>query len=130
MDAAWATGLASVLKQLKPSTGRVIVVGDIAYNPQGGAGCLSGHQNDVHACNTPREDAVFEAHNQMERGIAARYGARYVDTIPWLCTATVCPAVVGGLGTHLDANHVAPNYALWLADALGTATGLLAGSSK
>ncbi|MGH2410737.1 MAG: SGNH hydrolase domain-containing protein [Chloroflexota bacterium] len=129
LDAAWAAGLASMLVKIKPSTGRIIVLGDIAYNPQGGADCLAVHTNDVQSCNTPRNDAVFAAHNQMERRVTEQYGARYIDTIPWLCTATVCPAVVGGLGTHSDGNHVTSNYALWLADALGTATGLLPGGA-
>jgi SGNH domain (fused to AT3 domains) len=129
IEAAWAAGLASVLSKLRLSTGKVIMVGDIAYNPQGGADCLAMHTNEVQSCNTPRNDAVFAAHNQMERSVAEQYGARYIDTIPWLCAATVCPAVVGGLGTHSDANHVTSNYALWLADALGTATGLLPGAA-
>jgi SGNH domain (fused to AT3 domains) len=129
LEAAWDSGLASMLLRIKPLTGRVIVLGDFAYNPQGGTDCLATHTNDVRPCNTPRQDAVYAAHNQMERSVAERHGALYVDTIPWFCTATVCPAVVGGLATHFGANHVSPTYALWLADALATATKLLPGGS-
>jgi hypothetical protein len=129
MEAAWDSGLASMLARIAPATGRIIVVGDFAYNPQGGTDCLAVHTNDVRPCNTAWKDAVFAAHNQMERSVAARYRTLYVDTVPWFCTATICPAVVGGLATHSNEDHVEPHYALWLADALGTAMGLLPGTS-
>ena len=129
LAAAWAAGLASMITKIKQSAKKVIVLGDIAYPKQAGADCLSLHRDDIRPCNTPRVDAVFEADNSIDRTVATRQGALYVNTIPWFCTATVCPAVVGGLATHLDYYHVAPDYALWLADALATATELLPGGS-
>jgi hypothetical protein len=128
MEAAWDAGLASMIARMTPWTGRIIIVGDFAYNPQGGLDCLAIHMSDVRPCNAVRTDAVYDAHNQMERSVAQRYKVRYVDTVPWFCTVTVCPAVVGGLATHTNVDHVEPHYALWLADALGVAMGLLPGS--
>lgn len=129
LEAAWDAGLAAMITRIKQSAKKVIVIGDIAYPMGAGADCLALHSDDVRPCNTPRAEAVFPAHNAMERRVATQHGALYVDTIPWFCTATVCPAVVGGLATHLDYYHVAPNYALWLADALATAMELLPGGS-
>jgi hypothetical protein len=128
LDKAWATGLAKMIAKIKPMTGRVIVLGDMAYPKQAGDDCLPAHADDIRPCNTPRADAVFEAHNRMEQRVATQNGAQYVNTIPWFCTATVCPAVVAGLSTHADLWHAAPNYALWLSYALGTTTGLLSKS--
>ena len=68
---------------------------------------------------------VFDDHNQREQQVAEQNGARYVSVTRWLCTDSVCPAVIGGLAVYRDNFHVSPNYAYWLSNALGTATGLL-----
>jgi peptidoglycan/LPS O-acetylase OafA/YrhL len=125
VDEAWETGLASTIDRIKPHTGRIVVIGDMAYPAEPGIDCLTAHPGDVPACNTPLDEAVYRDHNAMERRVATEHGAEYVDVIPWLCTDSVCPAVVGGLATHRDAYHVAENYAVWLSQALGTATGLI-----
>jgi hypothetical protein len=123
---AWANGLGTVLDQIAPNTGRMIVLGDMAYPTQGGIDCLTAHESDVMACSTPVTDAVYADHNAMERRVALEHGADYVDTIPWFCTDETCPAVIAGLTTRRDAHHVAENYAHWLSIALGEKTGLIA----
>ena len=125
LDGAWRAGLDEVMKELAPFVGRMVLLGDMAYPNEAGRDCLSAHPHDVPACNTPSSEAVFVEHNTMEREVAEANGATYVDIVPWLCTDSVCPAVVGGLDTHWDTFHVALNYALWLTAALGDATGLL-----
>jgi len=124
LDAAWSQGLATMIAKIKPLAGKVIVLGDIAYPKVSGDPCLAAHQDDVRPCNTLRVHAVYAAHNAMEQRVARQAGVSYVDTIPWFCTATVCPSVIGGLSVHWDAVHVASNYALWLSNALATAIGL------
>jgi peptidoglycan/LPS O-acetylase OafA/YrhL len=125
VDEAWETGLASMIDRIKPLTGRIVVVGDMAYPDEPGIDCLTAHPGDVPACNTSLDEAVYREHNTMEQRVTVEHGAEYVDVIPWLCTDDVCPAVVGGLTTHRDAYHVAENYTVWLSRALGTATGLI-----
>ncbi|MBO0879797.1 MAG: hypothetical protein J2P17_05385, partial [Mycobacterium sp.] len=109
-------------------------LGDSAYPLEEPADCLSAHAGDGHACDTPRSgtidesgqpSGVFDDHNQREQQAAEQNGARYVSVTQWLCTDTVCPAVVNGIGVYRDYFHVSPNYAYWLSNALGTATGLL-----
>jgi len=124
MAAAWAAGLATMIDRIKPMAGRVIVMGDMAYPNQAGDECLSAHSGNARWCNTPRKQAVYAAHNQMEQSVAQQHGAQYVNTIPWFCTATTCPAVVAGMSTHWDGFHVASNYALWLSNVLAAAVGL------
>ena len=124
VDAAWEAGLAKTLDRISPHTGRTIVLGDIAYSNEPGLDCLSTHPDDVETCNVPIEEAVLADHNAMEQQVAAEHGAEYVDLIPYFCTETTCPAVIGNLTTRRDSLHVAENYALWLSSALGEATGL------
>lgn len=123
--AAWEDGLAKTLDRISPHAGRVVVLGDIAYSTEPGLDCLSANPDDVESCNVPIEEAVFAEHNAMEERVAGERGAEYVDLIPYFCTGTTCPAVIGDLTTRRDRTHVAENYAHWLSDALGEATGLL-----
>jgi peptidoglycan/LPS O-acetylase OafA/YrhL len=125
LEDAWSKGLASVIDQIAPNAGKIIVIGDMAYPEQPGIDCLTAHEDNVPACNTSREKALYADHNGRERQVAEQHGAAYLDVIPWFCTDTVCPAVVAGLTTHRDAYHVSENYAVWLAGVLGEAIGIL-----
>lgn len=124
LEDAWAKGLEKMIVKIKPMTGKVIVLGSVALPKQAGNDCLSAHVNDVRPCNTSRAEAVDYEHNRMEETVATQSGAQYIDMIPWMCTDTVCPAVVGDLAVHMDLYHIWQNYALWLSGALGDATGL------
>jgi hypothetical protein len=127
---AWEAGLASVIQRVTPLTGRIVVLGDMPYPAEPGIDCLTAHSSDVPECNTPRDEAVDDEHQAMERRVAGENGAEYVDVIPWFCTDEVCPVVIGGLTTQRDGFHVAENYAVWLSEALGTAIGLLPESNS
>jgi hypothetical protein len=125
VEDAWDQGLATMLDRIKPMTKRIVLIGEMAFPDEPGIDCLTAHENDITACSTPRAEAVQTAHNDRERQIAADHGAEYLDVIPWLCTDSVCPAVVGGLPTHRDAFHIGENYVLWLSTAFGNALDLV-----
>jgi peptidoglycan/LPS O-acetylase OafA/YrhL len=125
VEDAWANGLKSIIRQITPNSGRIIVIGDMAYPAEPGIDCLTEHDGHVPPCNTERVDAVYAEHNAREREVAEASGAQYIDTIPWFCTESVCPAVIAGLTTHRDAYHVAENYVVWLAGVLGESIGVL-----
>jgi hypothetical protein len=127
---AWEAGLASIIQRVLPLTGRIVVLGDMPYPAEPGIDCLTAHSNDVPECSTPRDEAVDDEHRAMERRVAERNGAEYVDVISWFCTDEICPAVIGGLTTQRDGFHVAENYAVWLSEALGTAIGLIPDRSR
>jgi hypothetical protein len=134
VEDAWSTGVANTIRALAPLTVQTVVLGDSPYPTLEPADCLSAHANDFHSCDTPRSGSideygmasgVLDDHNQREQQVAEQNGARYVNVIPWFCTPSVCPAVIGGLSVYRDYFHVSPNYAYWLSNALGTALGLL-----
>lgn len=122
---AWMSGLTSIIQQIQPNAGRVVVIGDMAYPNLSGIDCLTANPDDVSACGTPRSDAVDEGHNVLEGQTAEAAGATYVNLIPWFCTETECPAVIGGLTVHRDSYHTGENYVVFLAQALADATGLI-----
>ncbi len=125
MDQVWADGLASVIQRVTPVADRVVVLGDMAYPAEPGIDCLSANPDNVGACNTPRDEAVPVEMNLVEQQTAEANGAEFVDTIPWFCTDTTCPAVIGGLTTHRDNFHTAENYAVWLSNVLGQELGMI-----
>lgn len=122
---AWMNGLTSIIQQIAPNTNRVVVIGDMAYPNESGIDCLTAHSNDVKACGTPRSDAVDDEHNVLEGQTAIAAGAEYVDTTPWFCTESFCPAVIGGLTVHRDNYHTGENYVVYLAQVLAEKTGLI-----
>ncbi len=122
---AWAAGLGKVIDRLSPVSGRIVVLGDMAYPTEPGIDCLTEHKNDIQKCGATRDEAVLATFNELERQTAEAHGAEYIDAIPWFCTATECPPVIGGLTVHRDALHIGENYAVWLSVALGSALGVL-----
>jgi hypothetical protein len=46
-----------------------------------------------------------------------RAGFDWMDTLPYFCTPSYCPAVVGNLTVRRDRGHVTNTYATWLAPA-------------
>ena len=125
VESAWSVGLGKTIDMTRTMAGKVVVLGDFAYGPPAGQDCVAAHPDNLQVCNINPRQAVSAAHNQMEQRTAQQHGALYVNTVLWFCTSTTCPAVVGGYVTRDDGFHVAPNYALWLSDALATAMGLV-----
>lgn len=106
--AEWQRGLASTIHQLPVPPNRVIVLGNIPMHTGAGPQCLSLHVNDVQACSGP-PDAYVAARNGAERRASAAAGARYIDTVPWFCTA-ICSDVVGRYQPYWDVGHVTRSY--------------------
>jgi hypothetical protein len=113
-EAAWEKGLAKTIKILKESAKRVVVIGDIGYSEQQPVDCLTSHESDVRACNTSRPYAEDVAHNKAEKATAHKNGAQYIYTVNWMCTRKICPAVIDGIPTHIDREHVTATLVLWL----------------
>lgn len=127
LDEAWETGLGKTIDAISPNAGRVIVLGDQAYPTQAGINCLEANPNDVKSCGDTVDDAVHAEHNAAEARVAEEHGAGYIDIVPWMCTDEFCPAVINGITVHRDRMHINENFAVWLSEVLGNATGMLDG---
>ena len=73
--------------------------------------CLAAHRDDHDACaGTPANwgypDPLFDA----ARGLDLP-GVTTIDTTPYLCTDTTCPAVIGTAVVYFDASHMTATYA-------------------
>jgi hypothetical protein len=117
-----------MIGRIKEHADRVVIIGNIPQRAKDPLDCLSAHLDDVRWCNTPRSEAVHMGLQHQilaERTVAQQYGAQYIDTVPWFCTGSYCPATVAGLIVLGDVGHATVQYSRWLRDALGTAAGLL-----
>ncbi|WP_186317708.1 acyltransferase family protein [Curtobacterium sp. 9128] len=82
--------------------------------------CLAGMRGPTtDACDTGRSDALaaFDGSEQAVAQIGDR--ARYIDLTDSYCTATTCPAVIGGVVVHRDETHLTATFATTLAPYLG-----------
>jgi peptidoglycan/LPS O-acetylase OafA/YrhL len=112
-DDEWRAGFDITMSKLKKLTPRLLVLGDNPDSRDDPATCLSAHLNDVGACVNHRVDAVEIGKLEVERAIAERNGARFVDTSDWLCTATDCPLIIGDILMFRDINHLTTVAADW-----------------
>ncbi|MDQ2683907.1 MAG: acyltransferase [Chloroflexota bacterium] len=125
IEQTWANGLRTVLTRIQGAAGRVVLLGEMPYPAEPGIDCLTAHTNDIEECSTPLDEALVVGTREIEQGVAAEFGIKWVDTVPWFCSEQECPAVVGGLTTHRDNFHTAENYAVWLSNVLGQAIGVI-----
>ncbi|HUS61347.1 MAG TPA: SGNH hydrolase domain-containing protein, partial [Acidimicrobiales bacterium] len=105
-DSEWATGFDETLSRIIPSAGQVLVLGDNPGATRDPAECLSLNLRSTDACATKRSRAAIEQRVLSERPVARKYGAIYVDTTDWFCTAQACPMIIGDLMIFRDINHI------------------------
>ena len=113
---AWAKGVSDALPTLKGLTNHLFVLGDVPNFLYGvtPASCLSKNLNDITQCQMSRDKATRPSRQKGERDGAAAVGVPWLDPTDWLCTPTICPAVVGNVLLDRDPNHLTAAGAMWL----------------
>jgi hypothetical protein len=77
--------------------------------------CLAQHPADHDACaGTPASWYRMDPLEQAARE-ASLPGITTVDVLPWFCTETRCPAIIGSVVAYSDAIHITATYARTLA---------------
>jgi hypothetical protein len=123
-------GLDTILKKLVAPARRLVILGDIPYLAQDGPDCLAAHESRVQACSTPTSIAIHTTEDLWQEAAGKKEGAQYIDTVPWLCTKTECPAVIGNIEVYEGLYHITATYADYLEPVLQQALGLNAAGSK
>ncbi|GAB1693946.1 acyltransferase family protein [Krasilnikovia sp. M28-CT-15] len=81
--------------------------------------CLSQHQDDPGACVHARSQVIRQPATRARVTAAVRaLGASIIDPLPWFCTATRCPGVVGNILVYKDQHHISTVYSRLLAPLL------------
>jgi peptidoglycan/LPS O-acetylase OafA/YrhL len=107
-------GYSSYLERWSAAGTNVLILHDTPYPGQtlpSVPDCLAKHPTNQAACSgTPDSwawpDPLYAAATALNLP-----GISTVDTAPFVCTATTCPAVIGGIVVYYDASHLTATYA-------------------
>jgi peptidoglycan/LPS O-acetylase OafA/YrhL len=123
-DADYAGGYAAVLKQMQKPGRKLFVMGDVPLLSQDPPRCLAAHPSSALKCATKTATAAPADEQQAALDGAHQAGAGYVNLTPWLCTADLCPAIVGHYAAYQDQFHITGTYAQVLMPLVQQAIGL------
>jgi hypothetical protein len=115
----WLSGLARMVRQVRATGARVVVLGPTPKPRVDVPDCLAEHLRNAIACTTPRQVALDTSGVRAERQAVLRAGGSYLDVTPWLCTRSTCAVEVGNLLAYRDDNHLTTTYSSWLSPLLG-----------
>jgi hypothetical protein len=118
----WANGTEATFSFLHSSAGHVVFITDVPMLSQSAPDCVSGHVSDVRACTVARTTAIrYPQITAEELRLAAQNHIDTVDSTPWFCTQTKCPVIVGNILLYRDAQHMVPQWSLFLTPLLAHA---------
>ena len=112
-DEEWEAGLDATVARIAPHTSTLVLLADspgAAANPQQ---CLSSNRGSMQNCTNRRERAVEAGRLEVERRVAERYDATFVDPSDWFCTVERCPMTLGDVLLFRDADHITTTGADW-----------------
>lgn len=120
-------GFHSYLQKWSAGGTPIVVIHDLPYpgnTMQNVPDCLAEHSGQNDKCSgTPTS---WKWHYPYTAAAAGVKGVHTIDLTNFFCTATTCPAVIGGVTVYFDASHMTATYARTLApyleqklDALG-----------
>jgi peptidoglycan/LPS O-acetylase OafA/YrhL len=118
-DRAWAAGWLATVLRIKAIGARPVLIEDSPFPRSNVLTCLAAHPHAIQSCNPTRAAAVNTGRQRAIRTMAGANGVQVIDTTPWFCTATVCPAVVGSTLVYRDTNHITSSYSQLLGSVLG-----------
>jgi peptidoglycan/LPS O-acetylase OafA/YrhL len=123
-DADYAAGYAALLKHIQGPGRKLFVMGDVPLLSQDPPRCLAAHPSSALKCATETATAAPADEQQAALDGAQQAGAGYVNLTPWLCTADLCPAIVGHYAAYQDQFHITGTYAQALMPLVQQAIGL------
>lgn len=114
-NAAWIDSLNRLVRQLRDTGAKVLVLGPVPDPLVSVPICVSGHLEDATACAPARSKAVNESGIAAELAATEAAGGRYVDLTTLFCTTERCPVIVGNTLVYFDWTHVTFEYSGLLA---------------
>jgi peptidoglycan/LPS O-acetylase OafA/YrhL len=118
-DQDWLDRMTSLVRDLRSTGAKVLVLGPIPDPKFGVPLCLSGNLDNVAACTPARSDAVNAPGIAAESAATQAGGGQYSDLTDLYCTTDVCPAIVGNTLVYMDETHMTFEYSRQLAPVMG-----------
>jgi hypothetical protein len=120
----FSTGWETLLSDITIPGTRLAMIGSIPVLTQDGPTCLAAHESSIRSCSTPASRAVLTKTLAAEQTAVAKESTSFVNPTPWLCTGTVCPAVVGQFTAYQNQFHITSTYGNYLSHVLAGALSL------
>ena len=118
-DPAWLDGLTRLVRDLRSTGAKVLVLGPVPDPRFVVPLCLSAHLDDVTACSLRRAESVNESGIAAESAATTAGGGQYSDLTELFCTTELCPVIVGNTLVYMDETHTTFEYSRQLAPAMG-----------
>jgi peptidoglycan/LPS O-acetylase OafA/YrhL len=101
----------------------VVAIRDVPHMTVNTPRCLLQNRARPEACDTTRDLALGREPDPLIEAVSGMPGVRTADLTDWLCTETVCPAVIGNVVVYRD-NHLTDTYVRTLTQPLIERIGL------
>ncbi len=118
-DPAWLDALTHLVRQLRDTGAKVLVLGPVPDPQSVVPSCLSAHLTDARACAPLRSAAVNQSGITAEDAATTAGGGQYADLTDLFCSTERCPVIVGNSLVFLDWSHITLEYSRVLAPAMG-----------
>jgi hypothetical protein len=108
--AQYAAGYVSVLSKIRAAGEPILAIRDIPAPNENVPDCLGRHPSDYPYCDGIRStwlppDPLITAVKEMKDPAVTS-----LDLSAYLCTATKCPAVIGGVPVYFDNSHLTATF--------------------
>ncbi|MEU7901938.1 acyltransferase family protein [Actinoplanes sp. NPDC049118] len=118
-DQAWVDAWKRSVDAVSGPGTKAYFINDTPWQAGSMPDCLSAHMDDPRACARSRTTAVnLPERRKMVMAAVRAEGARVIDPLPWFCTASRCPVIVGNMLVYKDQHHVTTAYSRFLAPLL------------
>jgi peptidoglycan/LPS O-acetylase OafA/YrhL len=123
-DQAWTDAWLRSVDQVAASGAQIQYINDTPWHGTVVPDCLSAHLDSPQACARTRAAAILQPRRrQMIIDAVTARGGKVIDPLPWFCTATACPVIVGNILVYKDRHHMTTAYSRLLGPLLLTALG-------
>jgi hypothetical protein len=123
-QARFGAGLLATIHKVSAPGREIVVIGNTPYDPNFGPACLALHSSDIQKCSAPAKQAVLVDSDTTLQRAATSAGGKYINVVPWFCTAVSCPQVINNTVVYRDSKHFTATYAEQLTTVMTTALGL------
>lgn len=110
-DKAWLDTLTLVVKTLRSSGAKVLVLSQVPDPHSTVPTCVSGNMADAVACAPTRAEGLNDGGIATEAAATAAGGGQYADLSELFCTTDRCPVIVGNTLVYRDDNHITTEFA-------------------
>ena len=118
-DRAWTAAWLATVQRIKAIGVAPVIIEDSPFPRTDVVRCLAAHPQAIQTCDLKPATALNTARQRAIRAMAKANAVQDIDTTPWFCSATVCPAVIDGTLVYRDNNHITAAYSRFLGGVLG-----------